>query len=114
MLKTITIDEKEYVLRADGAFPLFYRRELGRDFFRDLSSMDTEKVGSSMEAITNLTYGMIRYAGESEIPNNLEEWLISLDTLAIMIAAPEMISILNLDRMSQSKAKKKNVKSTGK
>jgi len=115
MKKTITVDGKEYVLRASGLTPLLYHNEFGDDFMNDLASLTQtfEKDGSFPPDLL-IKAGKIAYIlnkqGDPEQPDSFEEWLDQFETFSIMEAFPQIMELLALNNKSTSKPKKETAR----
>lgn len=94
MEKTLTIDGKKILFKTNGALPLRYKAQFGRDFFREILKMaplaklqgkaeiepsDTEFI--DFEIFYNVAWLMAKTA-DSTIPEPLE-WLSSFDEFPI-------------------------------
>lgn len=111
MKKIITVDGKEFTLRASGLTPLLYHNEFGDDFMNDLASLTTsyEESGSFAPDLL-IKAGKIAYVlnkqGDPEQPNTFEEWLDQFETFSIIEAFPQIMELLALNNKSTSTPKK--------
>lgn len=135
MKKTITLDGKSVQIEANALLPRLYRKEFGRDLMTDMRKLldsvqisaealkkarkDPDGVAAELMAdpasmdnidlsvMENITYLMLRSAGE-DVGENVEEWLASLeDSMAIYTAMPDVIEVWTASQKTTSKSKKK-------
>lgn len=135
MKKTITLDGKSVQIEANALLPRLYRKEFGRDLMTDMRKLldsvrisaealkkarkDPDGVAAELMAdpasmddidlsvMENITYLMLRSAGE-DVGENVEEWLESLeDSMAIYTAMPDVIEVWTASQKTTSKSKKK-------
>ena len=135
MKKTITLDGKSVQIEANALLPRLYRKEFGRDLMTDMRKLldsvqisaealkkarkDLDGVAAELMAdpasmdnidlsvMENITYLMLRSAGE-DVGENVEEWLASLeDSMAIYTAMPDVIEVWTASQKTTSKSKKK-------
>ena len=135
MRKTITMDGKEVQIEANALLPRLYRKEFGRDLMTDMRKLlDSVRISGEalkkarkdpdglaaeliadpaaldsidLSVMENITYLMLRSAGE-EVGSNVEEWLASLeDSMAIYTAMPDVIEVWTASQKTTSKTKKK-------
>lgn len=135
MKKTITLDGKIVQIEANALLPRLYRKEFGRDLMTDMRKLldsvrisaealkkarkDPDGVAAELMAdpasmdnidlsvMENITYLMLRSAGE-DVGESVEEWLESLeDSMAIYTAMPDVIEVWTASQKTTSKSKKK-------
>lgn len=135
MKKTITLDGKSVQIEANALLPRLYRKEFGRDLMTDMRKLldsvrisaealkkarkDPDGVAAELMAdpasmdnidlsvMENITYLMLRSAGE-DVGESVEEWLASLeDSMAIYTAMPDVIEVWTASQKTTSKSKKK-------
>lgn len=135
MKKTITLDGKSVQIEANALLPRLYRKEFGRDLMTDMRKLldsvrisaealkkarkDPDGVAAELMAdpasmdnidlsvMENITYLMLRSAGE-DVGESVEEWLESLeDSMAIYTAMPDVIEVWTASQKTTSKSKKK-------
>lgn len=135
MKKTITLDGKIVQIEANALLPRLYRKEFGRDLMTDMRKLldsvrisaealkkarkDPDGVAAELMAdpasmdnidlsvMENITYLMLRSAGE-DVGESVEEWLASLeDSMAIYTAMPDVIEVWTASQKTTSKSKKK-------
>lgn len=135
MKKTIKLDGKEARIEANALLPRLYRKEFGRDLITDMRKIigglqmtqealkkakeDPEGLAAELmadpdamdridlSAMENLTWLMMRCAGE-EVPDSVEEWLAGLeDSMAVYMAMPDVIEAWIASQKTTSKTKKK-------
>lgn len=135
MKKTITLDGKSVQIEANALLPRLYRKEFGRDLMTDMRNLldsvqisaealkkarkDPDGVAAELMAdpasmdnidlsiMENITYLMLRSAGE-DVGESVEEWLESLeDSMAIYTAMPDVIEVWTASQKTTSKSKKK-------
>ncbi len=135
MKKTITLDGKSVQIEANALLPRLYRKEFGRDLMTDMRKLldsvrisaealkkarkDPDGVAAELMAdpasmddidlsvMENITYLMLRSAGE-DVGESVEEWLESLeDSMAIYMAMPDVIEVWTASQKTTSKSKKK-------
>jgi hypothetical protein len=107
MEKTITIDGKEIRFKTNGATPLRYKAQFGRDYFKEilkmaplqnLSKKKTETIDAkSLEALDfevfyNMAWIMAKTA-DSSIPEPME-WLEQFDEFPMAEVIPELQEML--------------------
>ena len=102
MEKMIVIDGKEYKVRFDAYFPIFYRDEMeGSDFFaaeKGVSAGDTY-------AALDILYAAIRY-GDDTFTESKKEFLQKYDMATILDAAVEAVRFLRSTFKQNAKSKK--------
>ena len=135
MKKTITLDGRIVQIEANALLPRLYRKEFGRDLMTDMRKLldsvrisaealkkarkDPDGVAAELMAdpasmdnidlsvMENITYLMLRSAGE-DVGESVEEWLASLeDSMAIYTAMPDVIEVWTASQKTTSKSKKK-------
>lgn len=135
MRKTITLDGKSVQIEANALLPRLYRKEFGRDLMTDMRKLlDSVRIsgealkkarkdpdglaaeliadpaaldGIDLSVMENITYLMLRSAGE-DVGGNVEEWLASLeDSMTIYMAMPDVIEVWTASQKTTSKSKKK-------
>ena len=135
MKKTITLDGKSVQIEANALLPRLYRKEFGRDLMTDMRKLldsvrisaealkkarkDPDGVAAELMAdpasmdnidlsvMENITYLMLRSAGE-DVGESVEKWLASLeDSMAIYTAMPDVIEVWTASQKTTSKSKKK-------
>ena len=135
MKKTITLDGKSVQIEANALLPRLYRKEFGRDLMTDMRKLlDSVRISAEalkkarkapdgvaaelmadpasmddidLSVMENITYLMLRSAGE-DVGENVEEWLESLeDSMAIYTAMPDVIEVWTASQKTTSKSKKK-------
>lgn len=135
MKKTITLDGKSVQIEANALLPRLYRKEFGRDLMTDMRKLldsvrisaealkkarkDPDGVAAELMAdpasmdnidlsvMENITYLMLRSAGE-DVGESVEEWLASLeDSMAIYTDMPDVIEVWTASQKTTSKSKKK-------
>ena len=117
MEKTITIDGKEIRFKTNGATPLRYKAQFGRDYFKEILKMaplgnlsnkkKEELVAKDLEAIDfevfyNIAWIMAKTATPS-IPEPIE-WLEQFDEFPMVEIIPELQDML-LSSMQTTKKK---------
>jgi hypothetical protein len=107
MEKTITIDNKEIRFKTNGATPLRYKAQFGRDYFKEilkmaplqnLSKKKTETIDAKdlealdFEVFYNMAWIMAKTA-DSSIPEPIE-WLEQFDEFPMAEVIPELQEML--------------------
>lgn len=112
MEKTILIGDKEVKMKSTGSLIWIYRTNFKSDFLKDLISMqkDLEKGNNdisnvNMEVFEKITWCMAKSADPS-IPE-IEEWLDQFGMFDIMLALPEIMTLIsdNMEQLNNSKKK---------
>lgn len=115
MEKTIVIDGKNVRFKANGATPLRYKAQFGRDYFKELLKMSPlEKVAKKkgnveaadlealdFEVLYNISWIMAKTA-DPTIPEPLE-WLGSFDVFPIVEIFPDLQDLMTASLMSSKK-----------
>ena len=116
--KKATIDGKEHTFACSALLPKLYRVKFGSDMVSDMRRLinaykntdgDAEKMLEAFdgEVFERLTWLMLRHAGE-DVPDNMDEWLASLDTIfSIYEALPTVIDLWYANNKTTSKPRKK-------
>ena len=111
MRKTVTICGKTLALENNALLPRQYRKEFGRDMMVDMRKMaegyqkDPDNV--NMEVLENVTWLMLRAAG-NDVGDSVEEWLASLDdSLSVYLAMPDVVALWIKGLKTTAKPKKK-------
>ena len=107
MEKTITIDNKEIRFKTNGATPLRYKAQFGRDYFKEilkmaplqnLSKKKTETIDAKdlealdFEVFYNMAWIMAKTA-DSSIPEPME-WLEQFEEFPMAEIIPELQDML--------------------
>jgi hypothetical protein len=117
MEKTITIDDKQITFKTNGATPLRYKAQFGRDYFKeilkmasleslskkkkeDIEAKDLEAL--DFEVFYNIAWIMAKTADPS-IPEPMA-WLETFDEFPLIEIIPELQDML-LSSMQTSKKK---------
>lgn len=135
MSKTIELDGKKVKIEANALLPRLYRKEFGRDLIVDMKKMiegvrlsgksmkkatkDPEGLAAELMAdpdaldkldltvVENVTWMMLRAAGE-DVGESVEEWLTTIeDTMALYMAMPDVIEVWLTSQKTTAKPKKK-------
>ena len=110
--KVITIDGKEWHLRANALVPRMYRFNFGRDMFADMMALQKklEKIEKSklsedekqleqfnmadLTVFENTAWCFIRAAGKENVGDSPDEWLETLDSMfSIYEVLPEILDL---------------------
>jgi hypothetical protein len=117
MEKTLTIDGRQVTFKANGATPLRYKAQFGKDYFKDILKMTpliklkkkkkedlTEKDLESLdfEIFYNVAWIMAKTA-DPTIPSQME-WFESFDQFPLMEIIPDLQELM-ASTMQQSKKK---------
>ena len=117
MEKTITIDGKEILFKTNGATPLRYKAQFGRDYFKEILKMaplkniankKKEEINANdlealdFEVFYNIAWIMAKTANPS-IPEPIE-WLEQFDEFPMADIIPELQDML-LTSIQTSKKK---------
>lgn len=111
MRKTINISGQDLEIESNALLPRQYRKEFGRDLMVDMRRLHdrykADKDDFDPEIIENITWLMLRAAG-NDVGGSVEEWLGGLDDiLGVYLAMPEVIELWNSSQKTTSKHKKK-------
>lgn len=119
MEKTIIIDGKEVKMKSSAAVPRMYRKQFGRDIFKDMMKLkkdvDKKKNGNreipieSLEMFENVAYVMAKHADWKNVPNNIMEWMEGFETFSIYEVLPEIMSLWDLNNKKLEDPKKNSV-----
>lgn len=107
MIKTILIDDREVTLKTNGALPLVYKAQFGKDFFAEigkLSKVNSKKLDFNtleFEFFYNVIWIMAKSANKDIAPPM--EWFAEFDSFPIIEIIPEIQDML----MSSLQSKKK-------
>lgn len=126
MVKTVCIGGKEMQMRASALTPRIYRREFGRDLFRDMSQLlaayrrrkalkeaatedeiaeaDLEILGN-LETFENLAWVFLRDGGE-DVGSSPDEWLAGLDgVFSVYDVMPDILELWGVTQTTTSELK---------
>lgn len=119
MEKTIIIDGKEVKMKSSAAVPRMYRKQFGRDIFKDMMELkkDVDKKKNrnreipieSLEMFENVAYVMAKHADWKNVPNNIMEWMEGFETFSIYEVLPEIMSLWDLNNKKLEDPKKNSV-----
>lgn len=119
MEKTIIIDGKEVKMKSSAAVPRMYRKQFGRDIFKDMMKLkkDVDKKKNrnreipieSLEMFENVAYVMAKHADWKNVPNNIMEWMEGFETFSIYEVLPEIMSLWDLNNKKLEDPKKNSV-----
>lgn len=119
MEKTIIIDGKEVKMKSSAAVPRMYRKQFGRDIFKDMMKLkkDVDKKKNrnreipieSLEMFENVAYIMAKHADWENVPNNIMEWMERFETFSIYEVLPEIMSLWDLNNKKLEGPKKNSV-----
>ncbi len=119
MEKTIIIDGKEVKMKSSAAVPRMYRKQFGRDIFKDMMKLkkDVDKKKNrnreipieSLEMFENVAYVMAKHADWENVPNNIMEWMERFETFSIYEVLPEIMSLWDLNNKKLEDPKKNSV-----
>ena len=126
MVKTVVIGGKTMQMRASALTPRIYRREFGRDMFRDMSQLlaayrrrsaltaaSTEDeiaeadlaILGSLEIFENLAWVFLRDGGE-DVGGSPDEWLGDLDgVFTVYELMPSILELWGATQVSTSSLK---------
>lgn len=115
MEKAVTIDGKEYRMRASALIPRLYRHKFGRDAIADMNKLSRsyaavkaakEKENATeeelraaqlsvtdLEIFENMAFLMLKHGG-ADIPDSPEEWLDGIDGVFDVYAIMPIVSEL--------------------
>ena len=131
MIKTITIDGKEYIFKSSAAIPRIYRIKFKRDIFSDLAKIQKQVIANekaqkakdlddeeqklefastlpieTLDLFENIAFLMHRHGDPSQ-PDNIDEWLEQFQTFDIYKILPELLKLWQNETKSMSTVKKK-------
>lgn len=111
MDKIITINGQELKATANAKTPRLYRAIFGKDVvqsmakYRQAYQKDPETIDNSF--IENLAWLMLKQGG-SDVGENVDEWLDSIDDpTAVYMAANDIVALWESNQKTTSIAKKK-------
>lgn len=112
MERTILIGDKEVKMKSTGSLIWIYRTNFKSDLLKDLISMQKELdkgkddiSNINMELFEKVAWSMAKSA-DPTIPE-IEKWLDQFGMFDIMIALPEIMSLIsdNMEQINESKKK---------
>lgn len=111
MQKSIMIGDVEVAMRASAATAIRYRNTFHGDIMKELMEMNTEQIDSSViEKIQKLAFIMAKSAEGANMTALTEddylEWLDQFDSLEMMTASKDIVSIYLGGKVSESELKK--------
>lgn len=134
MIKTITIDGKEYIFKSSAAIPRIYRIKFKRDIFSDLAKIQKQVIANekaqkakdlddegqklefastlpieTLDLFENIAFLMHRHGDPSQ-PDNIDEWLEQFQTFDIYKILPELLKLWQNETKSMSTVKKNSEK----
>jgi len=108
MEKVVTIDGKEYKLKATGSTPRVYRSLFKSDVFSDIQRAVTptgDLVG--IDVFENLAYCTALQGGSISTGTNIEDWLDSFNSpTAIIEVATDLMDLWTAETDTMSVGKK--------
>ena len=108
MEKVVTIDGKEYKLKATGSTPRVYRSLFKSDVFADIQRAVTptgDLVG--IDVFENLAYCTALQGGSISTGTNIEDWLDSFNSpTAIIEVATDLMDLWTAETDTMSVGKK--------
>lgn len=111
MQKSIMIGDVEVAMRASAATAIRYRNTFHGDIMKELMEMNPEQIDSSViEKIQKLAFIMAKSAEGVNMTALTEddylEWLDQFDSLEMMTASKDIVSIYLGGKVSESELKK--------
>lgn len=111
MQKSIMIGDVEVAMRASAATAIRYRNTFHGDIMKELMEMNPEQIDSSViEKIQKLAFIMAKSAEGANMTALTEddylEWLDQFDSLEMMTASKDIVSIYLGGKVSESELKK--------
>lgn len=111
MQKSIMIGDVEVAMRASAATAIRYRNTFHGDIMKELMEMNPEQIDSSViEKIQKLAFIMTKSAEGANMTALTEddylEWLDQFDSLEMMTASKDIVSIYLGGKVSESELKK--------
>lgn len=111
MQKSIMIGDVEVAMRASAATAIRYRNTFHGDIMKELMEMNPEQIDSSViEKIQKLAFIMAKSAEGANMTTLTEddylEWLDQFDSLEMMQASKDIVSIYLGGKVSESELKK--------
>lgn len=119
MTKTVNIGGKDYGMRASALVPRLYRAATGRDAITDMAKLQEslKKIQTNkkdgfeqfdLEVFENIAWAMCYAADKENTPNNVDEWLDSIEgVFSIYEALPKLMEIWNKGQEQTSVPAKK-------
>lgn len=102
MAKTLELDGDKYEVKFDAYFPIFYRDEIGEDFFKDETAIHD---GDNYAAI-RIAYAAVKYANE-DFEYSYKDWLQKYDMQSALDFAVDVLGVMWSSLKTNSKSKKK-------
>jgi len=111
MKKNVTLCGKACTLENNALLPRRYRNQFGRDLIIDMKTMvdayQKDKANFNAEVLENITWLMLKEAGE-QVGENPEEWLAGLDdAFAVYEVIGDVVDLWGKGRETTSRPKKK-------
>ena len=111
MQKTIKIGDVEVAMRSSAATAVRYRNIFHGDIMKELMEMNPEKIDASViEKIQKLGFVMAKSAEGAKMAELTEddylEWLEKFDSIEMMTASKDIVSIYLGGKVSASELKK--------
>ena len=111
MQKTIMIGDVEVAMRASAATAIRYRNIFHGDIMKELMEMNPGKIDASViETIQKLGFVMAKSAEGEKMTELTEddymEWLDQFDSIEMMTASKDIVSIYLGGKVSESELKK--------
>lgn len=115
--RKITVDGKEYTLRASALIPRLYRAQFGRDMVTDMQGLseaykkaageDAQLSAMDLGVFENIAWVMLKHGG-SDVGENPDEWLDSLDGIfSVYEVLPVIIEMWASNNRTTSVPRKK-------
>lgn len=119
MKRIINIDGKDIPFKASALTPIIYRRNTGKEFFKDLKDLFAEFKAAedpegldvsnlSVEALLifrDIAYTMAKQA-DPEITDDKDAWMDGFEMFSIYYILPQIVELWGLNEKTTSKAKK--------
>lgn len=112
MQKSIMIGDVEVAMRASAATAIRYRNTFHGDIMKELMEMNPEQIDSSViEKIQKLAFIMAKSAEGAKMTELTEddymEWLDQFDSLEMMQASKDIVTVYLGGKVSESELKKR-------
>lgn len=112
MQKSIMIGDVEVAMRASAATAIRYRNTFHGDIMKELMEMNPEQIDSSViEKIQKLAFIMAKSAEGANMTTLTEddylEWLDQFDSLEMMQASKDIVTVYLGGKVSESELKKR-------
>lgn len=111
MKKTININGKDIVFKANANTTRLYRKLFNQDIFKDIKKLTPQAEqgeidAEGLEVFQNLAYVMAKQGG-NEMPEEIEEWLDQFEMFDIYVIMPQLVELWGTNELRLEEPKKK-------